>query len=69
MARIRVVDSNGKGWPRIKVGVSVNGGGMVDGFTGSDGWAHISTSGGRGKVYLDGRQRHDGNLDGVIIQK
>lgn len=69
MARIRVVDSNGKGWSKIKVEVSIDRGGIASGFTGSDGWAHISVSGSRGKIYIDGRERHNGNLDGVIIQK
>ena len=62
MANIYVEYGDGKPAKKVKVTVSVDGGGMASGFTGNDGWANIQTSGTRGKIYVNGREVAQGSL-------
>jgi hypothetical protein len=63
MATYRVV-YQGSGSPAsgIKVGVSFNGGGIKDGRTDKNGYVTISGSGITGKIFVNGREVHNGNL-------
>lgn len=67
MANIHVEYGDGKPARNVKVTVSVDGGGMVSGFTGSDGWAHIQTSGTRGKIYVNGKEVRTGSLQDAHV--
>jgi hypothetical protein len=67
VARIRVNYSDGGVAKNAKISVSVDGGGMADGFTGNDGWAFIDTSGTRGKVYVNGKEVHHGDLNNAHV--
>jgi hypothetical protein len=67
VASVYVEYRDGKPAKNVKVSVSVDRGGTADGFTGSDGWAHIQTSGTRGKVFLKGREVHNGLIQRVHV--
>lgn len=62
MPTYRVVYSSGLPASGIKVAISFNGGGMKDGRTDRNGNVTISGSGTSGKIFIDGRERHNGNL-------
>lgn len=62
MATYRVIYSNGSPASGVKVAVSFNNGGIKDGRTGRNGYITISGSSTTGKIYIDGRERHNGSL-------
>lgn len=62
MATYRVIHSNGSPASGVKVAVSFNGGGMKDGRTDRNGYVTLSGSSTSGKIYVDGRERYNGNL-------
>ena len=67
MANIHVEYGDGKDAKNVKVTVSVDGGGMASGFTGSDGWANIQTSGTHGKIYVNGKEVQRGSLQNAHV--
>ncbi len=62
MPTYRVVYSNGSPASGVKVAVSFNGGGMKNGRTDRNGYVTISGSNTYGKIFVDGKERHNGNL-------
>ena len=63
MASFKVVYSDGSIAKKVKVSISVDGGGMAYGFTDNRGYVTISTSGTYGKIYVSGREVHRGSLN------
>lgn len=63
MASFRVLYSDNSIARNKKVVVSVNGGGVANGFTDSQGWVSIPTSGTYGKIIVNGRTVHKGSLN------
>lgn len=62
MPTYRVVYCGGSPASGVKVAVSFNGGGIKNGRTDRNGYISISGSSTHGKIYVDGRERHNGNL-------
>lgn len=62
MPSFRVLYSDGSIAKNTKVSISFNGGGMVDGFTDSQGYVSLSGSSNNGKIYVSGKQVWDGSL-------
>lgn len=66
MASFRVLYGDGSKASNTEVSVMVDGlisGGYASGYTDSDGWVSIPTSGNTGKVYVNGTCVHEGSLN------
>ncbi|NWH06846.1 hypothetical protein [Desulfobacter latus] len=63
MASFRVVYRDGSVAKNKKVTISVDGGGMAEGFTDSRGYVTIGTSGTYGKIFINGKTVHNGSLN------
>jgi hypothetical protein len=70
MATFKVLYSDGSIAKNKKVSISVDRGGMADGFTDNRGYASIPVSGTYGKIYVNGKEVHKGslNIPEVIIR-
>ena len=63
MPSFKVVHPDGSAAKRTKVSISFDGGGMADGFTDDRGYVSISGSNNSGKIFVNGREVHRGNLN------
>lgn len=63
MATFRVLYSDGSTAKNTKVTISVDGGGMAEGFTDDRGYVTISTSSTYGKIIVNGSTVHQGSLN------
>ena len=72
MVTVKVIrKSSGEPAKGKKVALGIEhtiGTGMTHGeWTNSDGEAHFDVKSGRGKVYVDGSKKHEGNLSGRVV--
>jgi len=67
MPSFKVVHPDGSAAKRTKVSISLDGGGMADGFTDDRGYVSISGSNTSGKIFVNGREVHRGSLNATEI--
>lgn len=63
MASFKVVYSDNSPASHTKVTISVDGGGMAEGFTDNRGYVTVPTSGTYGKIIVKGKTVHKGSLN------